>query len=509
MKFYASSEKLPDELEVEAVSLPEAIWKLSVSWAHRLSKEQSQQIKIKDSTGKLLACTDIEPVSFDIFRKLDQLGAIQIGEEFSFQNSVTLQQGIEKFKKAEANLRTERHDLIVQHEQRLEELDARLDFTLNHIEMMNKGVQRLARFASAAWLYSLSDCSTQILAQAQSVHLDRIHVCTDLLNGDKACWAAWRHPNSFGTSIASNLDVAFSHPVEIQCWRFESLNADKVYLRLGSGLIEFSFPSGFKFDSCGSQVLSPVMPFSNQSASFAVFLQGLFDRFSVFKGNLRVNLFQGKFAPVIQFFSYAYEPSAFSSLPTVEDSAIQQSRAYDFTFCQLGKVFGRTTQKTFSFQRVGERSKSELVSSATPIAIDQISKDELIALAFSPRMQMGNAERNFKVLWELLRIKISEADVAKSAITGLIEAFDCKDNLASILLIEKEVDLLRTRLINLGQIYPNQAFIPTEEQLLQIKKKCEARFKTNNKEEGSKEATDKKKRNRSRNCKKMKKSQKN
>lgn len=505
MKFYASSEKLPDELEVEAVSLPEAIWKLSVSWAYRLSEEQLQQIKIKDSTGKLLACTDIEPVSFDIFRKLDQLGVIQVGEEFSFQNSITLQQGIEKFKKAEANLRTERHDLIVQHEQRLKELDARLDFTLGHIEAMNEGVQQLAKFASAAWLYSLSDCSTQILAQGQPVHLDRIYVCTDLLNGDKACWAAWRHSSSFGTSIASNLDVIFSHPVEIQCWRFESLNTDKVYLRLGSGLIEFSFPSGFKFNSCGSQILSPTLLFSSQSASFAVFLQGLFDRFSIFKGNLKVNLFQGKFAPAVKFFSYAYKPSAFSLLPTVEDSASQQSRAYDLTFCQLGKVFGRTGQKTFSFQKAGEHFKSELVSSSAPIAIDRISKDELITLALSPRMQMGNVERNFKTLRELIQIKISEAEATKNAVTGLIEYFGCKDSLASILLIEKEIDVLRIRLINLGQLYPNQAFIPTEEQLMRIRKKCEACFKTNNKEEGSKETTGKKQRN----YKKMKKSQKN
>ena len=122
-------------------------------------------------------------------------------------------------------------------------------------------------------------------------------------------------------------------------------------------------------------------------------------------------------------------------------------------------------------------------------------------------MQMRNPVADFCILRDLRRIKIREADLAKEAISGLISSLNCKDSLAAILFLEREVDILKTRLINLGQIFPNQSFIPTKRQLEQIKRRYLARF-NKNKEEGAQKEEEKKRTRRKSESTKMKKLQK-
>lgn len=502
MKFYASNCNFSGE--VEALTLPEAIWKLSVSYSYKFSSDQLKEVQIKDKYGKLLAQTDVEPISYDIFRKLSQLGIVNFEDEFSVQNSEVLYWQIVKQEAARKVWEEEKTALTSRYEAELKAMENRIKFSRSQSDLMLDAAEKRSQASEAAWLYSLHGCTSRALALADSVNISQIHVCTDLLDADEACQAVWQHPKTFGTLITDHLDEVFSHPVEIQCWRFESLDSDKVYLRIGSGLIEFSFPAGFRFGTVGKQLI-PTSGGQNKGADFAIFLQGLFDRFNLFKGKLKVNLFQGKFAPAVRFFSYAYEPSALLDLPTVENSATSKSRGYDVAFHTLGKVFGKIRNGVYSFQREEEPSKLELVSFLAPIAIDQISKEKLIAMAFSPRMQMQNPTRDFSILRDLVRIKIREADLTKEAISGLIGSLNCKDNLAAILFLEREIDVLKTRLINLGQIFPNQVFIPTEKQLEQIKRRYLARF-SKNKTEGTEE--EKKRTRRKSESRKMKKSQK-
>lgn len=505
MKFYASNENFSDE--VEASSLPEAIWKLSVAHSYKFSDEQLKEVHIVDEAGKSRAQVDLAPISYDIFKKLDRLGAVNFEDDFSSQDSAALYQLLAKLEAAQEVWNRDKEELTARYEEELKKIENRVEFNRNQISQITTMAEKRAQASEIAWLYSLSDCSSQVLAPVESASINQIHVCIDLLDGDEACRTVWRHSKTFGTSIASCLDEVFSHPVEIQCWRFESLNVDKVYLRLESGLVEFSFPVGFKFKSFGQQLLPMTGNQASQGADFGVFLQGLFDRHDIFRGKLKINLFQNKFAPAIRFFSYGYEPSAFADLPTVEDSVTSKSRGYDTVFHQLGKVFGRIKGNAFLFQKEGESTKQELSSSSLPIAIDQISKDKLLALAFNPQMQMHNANRNFDALRDMIRIKSMEAELSKAAVSRLIEVLGCKDSLAAILSIEREIDTLKTRLINLGQIFPNQDFIPTENQLEQIKRRYLARFNKRAQEKGATEQKQKRTRIRTE-SKKMKKLQK-